>query len=150
MELWWAYLLVGFGCGVFSATFGVGSGIIMIPALVLIFSLPQKSAQGVCLAAMVPMALVGAIRYKLNPEIEVNFVIVGVLSVGAVVGAWIGSSIAGWASAGALRKFIAIIMIVVAVKMLLTSPAKPRASEVEQDKAAVHEASSAGDDEQGR
>jgi len=98
MEGWYFYVLLGLVCGVFSATFGVGSGIIMVPALVLMFSQPQKSAQGVCLAAMVPMALVGAMRYKLNPEIEVDMRLVGLLSVGAVVGAVIGSSIAGWLS----------------------------------------------------
>ena len=111
MDLWWAYILVGLVCGIFSATFGVGSGIILIPALVLIFSLPQKSAQGICLAVMVPMALVGAVRYMLNPQIEVNLTIVAIVSVGAVVGAWIGAGIAGWVSAPILRKLFALIML---------------------------------------
>jgi uncharacterized membrane protein YfcA len=120
MDSWYWFVLAGLLCGVFSATFGVGSGIIMIPMLVLVFSLPQKSAQGTCLAAMVPMALAGAIRYRLNPEISMDWRIIGLLSLGAVVGAVIGASIAGWLSGASLRKLFAVIMIIVAVKMLVT------------------------------
>ena len=120
IEYWWAYLLIGLVCGVFSAVFGVGSGILLIPALVLIFSFAQKSAQGTCLAVMVPMALVGALRYKLNPDIRMDWMVVAVLSVGAVVGALIGASLAAWASGLVLRRLFALIMIVVAIKMLMT------------------------------
>jgi uncharacterized protein len=124
VESWYLYVVVGVACGIFSAAFGVGAGIVLIPVLVLAFSFPQKSAQGVCLAAMVPMALVGAIRYKLNPDIEVNMLVVGLLSAGAVVGALIGSSIAAWASGPVLRKLFAVIMIVAAIRMLTTSGAR--------------------------
>ena len=130
MESWCLFVLAGLICGIFSATFGVGAGIIMIPALVLLFSLPQKSAQGTCLAVMVPMALVGALRYKLNPQIELDIGVIGLLSVGAVAGAWIGASIAGWLPASVLRKLFALIMIAAAIKMLTTPPA-PKASNPE-------------------
>ena len=120
MESWYLYVLAGLICGVFSATFGVGSGIIMIPVLVLVFSLPQKSAQGTCLAVMVPMALAGALRYQWNPEIHMDVKIIGLLSLGAVVGAVIGASLAGWLSGSVLRKLFAVIMIAVALRMLIT------------------------------
>jgi len=126
MEGWYLYILVGLACGIFSATFGVGSGIILVPALVLIFALPQKSAQGICLAAMVPMALAGAIRYKMNPDIRVDMWIVGLLAVGGVVGAVIGASIAGRVSGLMLRRMFAIIMIIAAVRMLMTPGPKPK------------------------
>jgi uncharacterized membrane protein YfcA len=126
MEGWYLYILVGFACGIFSATFGVGSGIILVPTLVLIFALPQKSAQGVCLAVMVPMALAGAIRYKMNPDIRVDMWIVGLLAVGGVVGAVIGAGIAGRVSGLMLRRMFAIIMIIAAVRMLMTPGPKPK------------------------
>lgn len=121
MELWWAYIIVGVVCGVFSAVFGVGAGILLIPALVLIFALPQKSAQGVCLAVMVPMALVGAVKYHLNPDIEISLPVVVLLAVGGIVGAYFGATIAGWASGIVLRRLFACIMIVAAIKMLWTT-----------------------------
>ena len=119
MELWWAYVILGISVGVFSSTFGVGSGIVLIPALVLIFSVPQKSAQGICLAVMVPMALVGAMRYRLNPEIVMDLKIIVMLSAFGVVGAYLGSGIAAYVSASVLRKLFAVIMIAAAIKMLM-------------------------------
>ena len=116
---WWLFVLVGVVSGMVSATFGVGSGIILVPTLVMAFSLPQKSAQGVCLAVMVPMALVGSLRYIRNPDIDVNLALVLVLAIGAVIGAVIGSSIAGWVSGLTLRRLFAIIMIVAAVRLLM-------------------------------
>jgi uncharacterized membrane protein YfcA len=95
-QSWWLYILLGLAGGLFSGTFGVGAGIIVVPVLALVFG--QKSAQGMALAVMVPMALVGAIRYKMNPQIELPLGPVALLACGAVVGAVIGATLAGWMS----------------------------------------------------
>jgi len=119
-------LLLGLAAGVLSAMLGVGSGILLVPALTLAFGLTQKSAQGTALAVMVPMALVGAMRYIANPDIEVNLMRVGLLAVGAVVGAFLGSAIASHLPNAVLRRIFAIFLLVVAVRMLLPkrTPAK--------------------------
>ncbi len=137
MEFWWGYLLLGIVCGIFSSVFGVGSGILLIPALVIIFSFPQKSAQGICLAVMVPMALVGAYRYKVNPDIEMNMVVVLLLAIGAMAGAVIGSQIAAWASGPVLRKLFACVMIIAAIKMLMVPNPKKAGSIPETEPAAA-------------
>ena len=122
LNSWWLYLLLGLICGIYSATFGIGGGTIMVPALVLIFSFAQKSAQGTCLAVMVPMALAATIRYKLNPNIEVDLQAAAILAIGGVIGAVIGAEIAGRISGTALRKMFAAVMIIVAIKLLVTKP----------------------------
>ena len=122
LSSWWPYLLLGLLCGIYSATFGIGGGTIMVPVLVLIFSFTQKSAQGTCLAVMVPMALAAAIRYKLNPNIDVDLQAAAILAIGGVIGAVIGAGIAGRLSDTALRKMFAVLMIIVAIKMLVTKP----------------------------
>ncbi len=91
---WYWLVLIGVFSGTLSGAIGVGSGIIIIPTLVFGMSVPQKSAQGMALAVMIPMVLVGAVRYKMNPEIQMNMSIVGLLAVGAVAGAFIGVEIA--------------------------------------------------------
>lgn len=119
---WWTYLLAGGVCGVFSATFGVGSGILMIPTLVLVFGVGQKSAQGVCLAVMVPIALVGALRYRLNPAVEIHWGMVMLLTLGGVAGAVMGAGLASRMSAVTLRRLFALLMILAAVRLLTTKP----------------------------
>lgn len=117
---WHWLLLIGVFSGVLSGALGVGSGIVIIPALVLVMSFPQKSAQGTCLAVMVPMALMGAIRYKMNPAIQINMAAVLLLSVSAVIGSFVGVEIAGRLSGGVLRKMFACLIIIAALKMLFT------------------------------
>ncbi|MBL7186469.1 MAG: sulfite exporter TauE/SafE family protein [Phycisphaerae bacterium] len=60
---WWALVLLGILAGVVSGMLGLGSGAVVVPALVLAFGFPQKSAQGTALALMVPMAMLGAFRF---------------------------------------------------------------------------------------
>ncbi len=72
---------------------------------------------------MVPLALMGACRYYQFAEIDIRLGVVLFLSIGAVAGAFIGAKIAGFLPAHVLRKLFAIFLIIVAVKMLLFSPA---------------------------
>ena len=108
MDNWWLYIMIGLCCGVFGASFGVGSGIILVPVLAIIFSFGQKSAQGMSLAVMVPLALMGAWRYYQNPEIDIRLGVVLFLSIGAVAGAFIGAKIAGFLPAHVLRRLFAV------------------------------------------
>jgi len=125
VNAWWALMVLGICAGILSGTLGLGSGTLIIPALVLLFNFPQKSAQGTCLAVIVPMALVGAIRYGMNPEIEVDIAKVGLLAAGAVAGAFLGTELARRLSSEVLRKSFAVFMVIVAAKMLLTT-ARPK------------------------
>jgi hypothetical protein len=67
------------------------------------------------------MAIVGAIRYKLNPAIEIDLRIAAMIALGAVGGAFLGTMIASHLPASLLRKAFAILMFVAAVKMFLPS-----------------------------
>jgi len=117
-----AYVILGVIAGVISGCLGVGSGLVLIPAMVLLFSVPQKSAQGIALAVMVPMALVGAWRYIANPAIRVDMRLVALIVVGAVVGALIGSQLAAFLPAKALKKAFAAFLILVAGRILWPRP----------------------------
>ena len=124
-EMWWMYLVLGLLAGVVSASFGVGAGTVMVPALVLLpwFGLRQQSAQGVALCVMVPMALVGAWRYIQDPTIEVDLRLAGLIAVGAVVGAYFGQQTASRLPATNRRRAFAIFMLVVAVRCFSPGPA---------------------------
>lgn len=124
MDLW-LYLLVGLLCGVFGAAFGVGGGVLLVPVLVLLFQADQKSAQGMALGYMAPMALVAFIRYKYNEAIPMNLTITGLLALGGMIGALFGSWIAGAASGMVLRRVFAVIMIAAAVRMFMKPEPEP-------------------------
>lgn len=124
---WWNFIILGICAGILSGTLGLGSGIILVPVLSLLFAYGQKSAQGMALAIMVPMALVGALRYWRNPAIDMNIYVILLVICGALVGALVGTELAGRLPAHVLRRIFALFLVVVAVRMFLGSskPGKP-------------------------
>lgn len=58
-----ALAAVGIATGVLSGVLGVGGGLVLVPALVLLFGFPQHAAEGTSLAVIVPTALLGAVRH---------------------------------------------------------------------------------------
>lgn len=117
---WWGFILLGLASGAISGMFGVGAGIIMVPALVLLVGLTQQSAQGMSLIVMVALALAGAIRYKLSPEVQVDFAIAAMMAIGGVVGAVAGATLAVHLPGPILRKCFATFIFVVAIYMFFT------------------------------
>ena len=126
LNLWWALIVVGLCSGFLSGLLGVGGGVIVVPALVLLFTLPQKSAHGISLAVMVPVALLGAVRYWRNPEIELDLRIVGFLAMGALAGTLLGTDLAARLSGDLLRKLFAVFIILVGIGLLFPTKAAPR------------------------
>ena len=119
---WWFFILLGIGAGILSGTLGIGSGIILVPVLVLACGFEQKSAQGMSLAIMVPMALVGALRYWKNPDIEMNTLVIGLVICGALAGVLAGTELVFRLPSHTLRKIFAIFLAIVAVRMFTASP----------------------------
>ncbi len=119
---WWFFILLGLCAGILSGALGLGAGIIVVPTLVLLCGFGQKSAQGMALAVMVPMALLGALRYGKNPQVEMNAVVIGLIVCGALIGTLAGTELASRLPSHILRKAFAIFLVIAAVKMFLASP----------------------------
>ncbi len=119
---WWLFIVLGVCAGLVCGTLGLGGGIVFIPALVFLWGFEQKSAQGTALAVMVPMALVGALRYWKNPEIDMSLAIILLIVIGALVGVLAGTELASRLPNHVLRKVFAIFLVVAAVRMFIASP----------------------------
>lgn len=115
---WYFFAVLGLFAGIISGALGVGSGIIVVPALVFLMSATQKEAQGMALATMIVMSLMGTVRYYMNPDIKLYLAGIVVLSVFAVIGSNIGSSIAFALPGPVLRKVFAVFIIIVGLRML--------------------------------
>lgn len=118
---WWVFVILGTAAGVISGSLGLGSGTVIVPALVLFCHFGQKSAQGTALAVMVPMALVGALQYRRH-GIEMDWLVIVLIVCGALAGTLAGTELAARLPASVLRKAFAIFLAVVAFKMFTMSP----------------------------
>ena len=115
---WFGLVALGLAAGILSGTLGLGSGIILIPALVMFFGFAQKSAQGTALAVMVPMALLGAILYWRDESIAVDLSTGAIIAAGTLAGVVIGWQFARHLPAVALKRIFAVFLLVAATKML--------------------------------
>jgi uncharacterized membrane protein YfcA len=118
---WWIFILLGICAGVLSGALGIGAGIILVPTLVLFCDFGQKSSQGMALAVMVPMVMLGALRYWKNPEVEMHGTIIGLIILGALAGVLAGTELASRLPSHVLRKVFATVLLLVAVKMFVGS-----------------------------
>lgn len=118
---WWLFVFLGLAAGVLSGALGLGGGTVVIPVLVLLCHYGQKSAQGMALAVMVPMAFVGVVRYW-RLGIEMNWLIIVLMVCGSLAGAIVGTELASRIPAHMLRKGFALFLVVVAFKMFTGSP----------------------------
>jgi uncharacterized membrane protein YfcA len=80
---------IGVVAGTLSGLFGIGGGVIVVPALMAFLHLDQRRASATSLVAIAPAAVVGAITYALQGE--VHWLAALTLAVGSVVGAPIGA-----------------------------------------------------------
>ena len=115
------FLIGGIGLfgGILNGSLGVGAAIFMVPCLTLLLGLPQLVAQGTILWIMVPMSLMSAVRYSMKPAIGLDYQMIVVMAVLAVVGANIGSSIAFAMPAALLKKTFAVFIIIVGAGKLV-------------------------------
>ena len=112
-----ALLVIGFAAGFMSSLVGIGGGVVIVPALVIIFGLSQKMAQGTSLAMLsLPVAFIGAYNYY--KEGQVNWKIALILAATFVIGGYLGSKVVLGLDTSIVKKIFAIFMIVIAVKYL--------------------------------
>jgi uncharacterized membrane protein YfcA len=93
-------VVIGLVAGLFSALFGVGGGIVIVPLLILLVGLEGRVATGTSLAAIGITALVGTIFYAFEGHVDVAHA--ALVGLPAAVGAVAGSTIQQRVSARAL------------------------------------------------
>lgn len=102
-------LIIGIISGALSGIMGVGGGVIMIPAMVLLMGMSQVIAQGTCLLCIVPTSAIGAyMHWKLGNIRET--LLLGLLS-GILFGVFAGSNLAYHFPEWILRSAFTAILI---------------------------------------
>ena len=110
-------LAIGLGAGVLSGVFGIGGGIIIVPALIFLAKMSPQQAAGTSLAALVlPLgAAVGAYTYYKAGHLELMPALW--IAIGMMGGAFLGAQIATQVDALLLRRLFAGWLVVMAVTM---------------------------------
>jgi uncharacterized membrane protein YfcA len=111
-------VLLGAGIGVLSGLLGIGGGIILVPALVLLFGLTQKEAQGTTMIFLtVPFGLLAALTYYQSGYVDLK--IAAILGIGFFFGAFFGAKVATNVPNIILKKVFGVALLLAAVYLLL-------------------------------
>lgn len=117
-------LLIGLAAGFLSGLIGIGGGVLIVPALVVFAGFSQKLAQGTSLGILLlPVGILAVIQYYKQGYLNVNYV--AIISIAFILGGFLGSKLAISLSDDKMKKIFAVILMVIAIKMLFFDKAKP-------------------------
>jgi uncharacterized membrane protein YfcA len=123
-------ILTGIGAGMLGGLVGVGGGIIIVPALVYFLGFNQHTAQGTSLGLiMLPVGILGFIQYYYSCQKDgnpIDFKVIGILAAGFIIGSYFGSKISLGLPVETNKKIFAIMLILIAVKMLFFENSKTK------------------------
>lgn len=113
------FIVIGIIAGILSGMFGIGGGVIIVPALMYLCGFSQLKAQGTSLAILLPpVGILAFIDYykKGNVNLQAGILICIFLVIGSVLGARISSNI----PLSVLKKSFGILMILISLKMIFS------------------------------
>jgi uncharacterized protein len=109
---------VGLAAGVAAGMFGIGGGLIIVPALLFLLGMKEKQAIGTSLAALIPpVGLLGAAEYYRSGYINIKYA--ALIAVGLFIGAYFGARIVISMPDVLIRRIYAIFLLVIAARMLI-------------------------------
>ena len=109
-------VLIGLAAGFFSALFGVGGGVVIVPLLVLMCRWEMRSATATSLAAIGITATSGVIIYVVHGEVRPLYALL--LGVPAAAGAAAGTTLQQRLPVRTLSLLFAALLVVIAIRML--------------------------------
>lgn len=108
--------ILGVSAGFLAGLLGIGGGVLLVPALVLLFGFDQHVAQGTSLLLIIPSAVLGSYTHHRNGRLVLRDA--AMLAAGGVIGAALGGVFALSIEDAMLRKLFAAVLLVSAVRIL--------------------------------
>ena len=116
-DLYWPkVILVGLVAGLINGLFGAGGGTIIVPALNMIFGVPQHKAHATAISIILPFTIISSFVYYQKGYFAMEVTLKVML--GGIIGSYIGSKILRRFSDNYLRKIFGIFMILAALRMV--------------------------------
>ncbi len=109
-------VLLGLAAGFFSALFGVGGGIVLVPLLLLLGRWPQRRAMATSLAAIGIIALAGTVSYGLRGELKPGAA--AIVGLPAAFGAVAGTALQQRLANRTLSILFAVLLLGLGAKLL--------------------------------
>jgi len=108
--------IIGLIGGITSGMFGVGGGVVMVPAMMLLLGVRDiKLAVGTSLAVIIPTAFMGT--FKHHQHGNVDWRVVATLAPTAILGGYIGVWVTTQVSADNLKRAFGAFLVLVGLRL---------------------------------
>ena len=116
----WLFLAIGLATGLLSGLFGIGGGIVIVPALLLFARMEPSTATGTSLGALLlPVGALGAWLYYKNGH--VNFTASLLIALGMFLGAYFGAKVGLALNPTTIKRAFAIFLLTVSARIWFTA-----------------------------
>ena len=113
------YILIGVAAGVLSGLFGIGGGVVIVPALLLLARMSPLTATGTSLGALLlPVGALGAWEYYRKGQLDLRIALL--LAVGLFFGAFFGARLAHMLTPVVLKRSFAVFLVLIAIRVWTT------------------------------
>lgn len=111
--------LIGLGLitGIVNGLFGSGGGTLVVPALVLLLKIPDYKAHATAISIILPLSIISTFIYFRNNAIRFDIALI--VSLGGVLGSFIGAKILKKIPTPVLRKVFGSLIIITALRMIV-------------------------------
>ena len=111
------YIICGFAIGIISGFLGIGGGAMFIPLFIYAFKMNMYQAVGTSLAVIGPISIIGALSHHTKGNVDLGPVVF--VAIAAAVGIALSGQLIHHIPELVLRRFFAVFLIIVAVKLLM-------------------------------
>lgn len=113
------FILIGLAAGMLGGLFGIGGGLIVIPALVFLCKFNQHQAQGTSLAMMLPpIGIMAVMVYHKHGWIDWRAA--AIICVGFILGSVLGARLADGFNQIQLTRWFGFFLLLVSLKFIFT------------------------------
>ena len=110
------YIIIGLAAGVLSGLFGIGGGVVIVPALLFFAEMTPLGATGTSLGALLlPVGALGAWTYYRAGNLDIRAS--ALIAVGLFFGAYFGARLAQELTPVQLKRAFAIFLVLIAVRI---------------------------------
>lgn len=110
------FIIIGVLAGILSGLFGIGGGVVIVPALIMIAGLAPIAATGTSLGALLlPVGALGAWEYYRRGDLNIRASLL--IAIGLFFGAWLGARLAQHMTPIQLKRAFAVFLVLIAGRM---------------------------------
>jgi hypothetical protein len=121
-------VFIGVATGILAGLLGVGGGVVMVPAMMMLLHMPAAVAKGTSVAVIIPTSIMGTWRNRTKKNVDLRAAAIlglgGILA--AVAGGWISARMTDTVS----NVLFATLLLVVATRLILQIRAEDKAGVV--------------------